>query len=151
MDINDDFEKIIENAHIWNWAPDWFLVRDIYHEFENSFSVLTPFAFAYLEEIIRSMTTDYGKENIDKFGNPIKHKVGMKLVKLAREQNKLGSAEKYKLILATEQYFKESSIDDKGDNRHSTQHGYMHPRFWDKDSFEKLVHHIALLSEYAVF
>lgn len=151
MDISNDFEKIIENSHFWNWVPDWVLVRDIYNNFDNSYSVLTPFAFSYLEELIRSMTTDYSKEKMDKFGNPIRHIVGMSLINLAIKQNEQGDERKFKLILATKQYFEESNSDDKGDNRHSTQHGYMHPRFWNKDSFEKLIHHIALLSEFSGF
>ena len=151
MDISSDFEIIIDNTHFWNWAPDWILARDIYYEFNNSFSVLTPFAFSYLEELIRSMTTDYGKEKNDELGNPIKHKVGMELIELAIEDNDQIDEIKYKLILATKQFFIKSSSDDKGDNRHSTQHGYMHPRFWDKESFERLIHHIALLSEFAGF
>lgn len=40
---------------------------------------------------------------------------------------------------------------DNGNNRNSTLHGYMHSRFWIKESFEELIHFIACGSKYAGF
>ena len=59
--LKKDFSEILEYAHMWNWAPDLFIVEKIYDEVPNSFSVLTPFLYVYLEELVRSMTKNqYG-------------------------------------------------------------------------------------------
>jgi hypothetical protein len=58
MNINDDFTEIMNHAHYWNWLPDWDVVHEVYLDFPNSYSVLTPFAYAYLEELIRSKTSE---------------------------------------------------------------------------------------------
>lgn len=81
----------------------------------------------------------------------MQRKVGMALVKLAIEENKDKNKGLVILLEKIKPYFKQSSVKDSGDNRNSVAHGYMHPRFWDKHSFEKLIHDIALLSEYAGF
>ena len=65
MNFNDDMEIILEYAHYWNWCPDLIEFQKIYNSFPNSFSVLTPFAYSYLEECIRSTTSDYGIEILD--------------------------------------------------------------------------------------
>ena len=49
MALQEDFNQIIDYAHFWNWAPDWGEVQRIYEKFPDSFSVLTPFAYSYLE------------------------------------------------------------------------------------------------------
>lgn len=49
MDIIKDFQEISDYAHYWNWAPDWLVVKNIYEKIPESYSVLTPFAYAYLE------------------------------------------------------------------------------------------------------
>ena len=51
MALQEDFNQIIDYAHFWNWAPDWGEVQRIYEKFPDSFSVLTPFAYSYLEEL----------------------------------------------------------------------------------------------------
>ena len=48
-------------------------------------------------------------------------------------------------------YFNNSSIFDNGNNRNSVDHGYMHPRFWEKESFEALIHDIARISKFSGF
>lgn len=40
-----DFDEICDYAHMWNWAPDWYMVKQIYTTFPDSYSVLTPFAY----------------------------------------------------------------------------------------------------------
>lgn len=66
MNIDDDFKEIMLYAHYWNWLPDWNEVEKIYDTFPYSYSVLTPFAYSYLEELIRSTTSEYGRELLDK-------------------------------------------------------------------------------------
>ena len=68
MNLSDSFEEIMLNAHFWNWGPDWQVVKDIYEAFPNSYSVLSPFAYSYLEELIRSTTSEYGIEVYDENG-----------------------------------------------------------------------------------
>lgn len=149
--INSDFKEIMDYAHFWNWLPDWGVVQRVYQAFPNSYSVLTPFAFAYLEELIRSTTTQYGIEILDESGNPKRRKVGIKLINLAIEENKIHNKELVSLLERMKSYYITSQPTDKGDNRNSVHHGYMHPRFWEKDSFEELIHDIALISKHARF
>lgn len=149
MNIKKDFDEIMKYAHFWNWVPDLSIVQEIYDKFPTSYSVLTPFVYSYLEELIRSTTSEYGRELIDKNGDEKLRNVGGKLIKLAIEEN---SNKEYNTILKEiEKYFYPSKSTDCGDNRHSVAHGYMHPRYWDKDSFEKLIHDIARISKYARF
>ena len=87
MNITNDFQEILGYAHYWNWAPDWLVVKEIYEKIPESYSVLTPFAYAYLEELIRSTTSEYGIELLDEKGNPKRRKVGLSLIKLAKDIN----------------------------------------------------------------
>lgn len=148
--LKKDFSEILKYAHMWNWAPDLFIVEKIYDEVPNSFSVLTPFLYIYLEELVRSMTKNqYGFQLNDKDSKNVKRELGINLVKLAIEN--ANNEEQKELLVKIKKYFKGSSIHDSGDNRNSTLHGYMHPRFWTKESFEELVHDIASLSKYSGF
>lgn len=152
MTILYAFEEIIQYAHFWNWAPDWEVAKKIYQTFPNSYSVLTPFAYSYLEELIRSTTSEYGKELYDKNGIlKTKRKVGMSLIKLAINENKEYNLNYTSILNEIKEYYYNSNRTDEGDNRHSVSHGYMHPRFWTKESFEKLIFDIAKLSKYARF
>ncbi|PKM64913.1 MAG: hypothetical protein CVU96_00355 [Firmicutes bacterium HGW-Firmicutes-20] len=151
MTISDDFDEIMNYAHFWNWLPDWRIVKEIYMSIPNSYSILSPFAYAYLEEIIRSTTSEYGIEILDEDGKPRKRKVGMELIKLAIEENNSENPELVTMLKKLEIYYLKSQATDRGDNRHSVAHGYMHSRFWGKESFEILVHDIALISKYAGF
>ena len=87
MSVFDDFETILDYAHFWNWAPDWNVVKDIYLRIPESYSVLTPFAFTYLEEMIRSTTSEYSMPFFDREGNPNNFKRGKKLINLAITEN----------------------------------------------------------------
>jgi hypothetical protein len=73
------------------------------------------------------------------------------LIDLAIEENKLIKPEFVKILPEIKSYFSQSEPTDVGDNRNSVAHGYMHPRFWDQESFEKLISDIARLSKYAGF
>ena len=150
MNLQNDFMEIMNYAHMWNWAPDMDVLQRIYDEFPESYSVLTPFAYTYLEELIRSLTSQYGREYSDANGNPLKRKVGYALLSLAIQENQ-NNSKLVALLNDMKDYFSISTSEDTGDNRNSTVHGYMHPRYWSKDSFEKLIHDIALLSPYAGF
>lgn len=151
MTINKDFDIIIQNAHFWNWAPDWDVVRDIYTAFPSAYSVLTPFAFSYLEEMIRSRTSEYGRTLYDENHNKRNYrKVGLRLIELAEKENQ-ADVTFIELLQRAKRYFDNSSEEDSGDNRNSTVHGYMHPRFWTKESFENLIHFIAEISPFAQF
>lgn len=152
MGIDKDIEQIMEHAHFWNWLPDWGVVKEIYRQFPNSYSVLTPFAYVYLEELIRSMTTEYGIDGFDKMGNPRKYAVGKKLIALAIKENETDNPQLARLLEQVYMnHFTNSQPINSRQNRNSVVHGYIHPRFWNKDSFETLVHDISLLSEYAGF
>ena len=60
MSVLKDFDEIYNHAHMCNWGPDWIIVKDIYVKFPDSYLVLTPFAYTYFEELIRSTTSEYG-------------------------------------------------------------------------------------------
>jgi hypothetical protein len=150
MGFVNDIDEIMNYAHYWNWIPDWDVVKDIYSKIPNSYSVLTPFAYTYLEEMIRSTTSEYGIEVYDASGKPKVRRVGRKLIELAIREND-ENQEYVNLLVEIKNYFAKSQIINHGDNRNSVAHGYMHPRFWSKESFEKLIHDIAMLSKHAKF
>ncbi len=124
----------------------------IKESFPNSYSVLSPYAYSYLEELIRSTTSEYGREIYDEKRTPVKNrKVGMKLINLAILENKENKQDYVKILEEIKSYYYNSKITDEGDNRHSVAHGYMHPRFWSQESFERLIIDIARLSKYSRF
>lgn len=152
MELNEAFDEIYNYTHMWNWGPDWEILRRVYEAFPNSYSVLTPFAYSYLEELIRSTTSEYGRELIDENGNFKKNrKVGISLIDLAIDENKLTKPEVVEILPEIKFYFSRAESTDVGDNRNSVVHGFMHPRFWDQESFEKLIFDIARLSKYSGF
>lgn len=148
--MNQDFDTILEYAHWRNWAGDWDILKQIYNSYPDSYSVLTPFAYTYLEEAIRSTTSEYRKELLDENGNLKRRKLGKGLIELAKIENK-NNAEYVKLLDEIKEYFNDSSIFDDGNNRNSVMHGYMHPAFWTKESFEKLIHDLARISKFINF
>ena len=77
--------------------------------------------------------------------------MGIGLLNLAIEENKSRNSELTSLLEKMKPYYVLSQPTDRGDNRNSVDHGYMHPRFWDKDSFENLIHDISLISKHAGF
>ena len=74
----------------------------------------------------------------------------MCLIKLAKEENNK-NLEYIEKLYEIEKYFENSTDLDSGDNRNSVDHGYMHPRFWTQESFESLIHDIAIMSKYSRF
>lgn len=149
MSIQDDFYKIEKYAHVCNWLYDWILVRKVYLSNEDTYSILTPFAYSYLEEVIRSTTSKYGIQIYKNDGSK-KYSVGKSLLKLAKNEN--GDDNEFcDLLDRIEHYFNNSSAFDRGNNRNSVAHGYMHSVYWTKESFEKLIHDIAQLSPFTKF
>lgn len=150
MTIEENFNEILDYAHFWNWAPDWLIVKNIYSRIPEAYSVLTPFAYTYLEELIRTTTSEYGVSLFDRNGQPRKIKVGMALISLAIKENET-NVEYITLLEETKKYFSHinNTIDENGRNR--VLHGHIHPRFWSKESFEDLIEHIARLSKYSKF
>lgn len=152
MNIEEAFEEIIQYAHFWNWVPDWQTAKEIYKSYPNSYSVLYPFAYSYLEELIRTTTSEYGRQVFDKNGNPKKNReVGMKIINLAIAENKEQNSNYTDILNKIRKYYYNSTWIDEGDNRHSVAHGYIHPRFWNQEFFEKLIFDIARLSKFARF
>ena len=152
MSIEEAFEEIMQYAHFWNWVPDLQVAKEVYMSFPNSYSILAPFAYSYLEELIRSTTSEYGRTAYDKNWNEIKNrKVGMSILNLAIKENQNKSPEFVELLMEIKKYYYNSKASDEGDNRHSVAHGYMHPRFWSKESFEKLIFDIAKIAKYSGF
>ena len=132
MALQEEFNQIIDYAHFWNWAPDWGEVQRIYEKFPDSFSVLTPFAYSYLEELIRTTTSDYGLPLFDRNGQPVKVNVGMKLISLAIAENQ-NNQEYVKVLEETKKYFKYVKVNNDENGRNRVMHGFVHPRFWSKD------------------
>ncbi len=148
MSIEKDFEEIIKYAHLWNWSPDWNLVKDIYFNNPDSYSVLTPFAYSYLEEMIRTTTSEYSQPL---FHNDelVRLQVGMGLIKLAKTEND-DNIEYVRLLDKIKYHYDVRRIYD-GNKRNYVLHGHRSPRFWSKEDFENLLHEIALLSPYSKF
>ena len=152
MVLNEAFDEIYNYTHMRNWGPDWEVLRRVYIAFPNSYSILTPFAYTYLEELIRSTTSEYGRELVNTNGPLKKNRtVGTRLIDLAIEENKVSKPEFVKILSEIRSYFSQSEPTDNGNNRNSVAHGYMHPRFWDQESFEKLIFDIAKISKYGGF
>jgi hypothetical protein len=151
MNVFESFDDIIKYSHYWNWAPDWQIAKEIYEAFPNAYAVLLPFSYTYLEELIRSITSEYGIEVLNKDGRGKIRSVGIRLINLAVEENKNKNQELLKLLEDLKVYFVHSSRYDIGDNRNSVMHGYVHPIFWNKDSFEKLIYDIARMSKFSEF
>lgn len=135
---------------MWNWAPDWDVVQEIYAAFPNSYSVLTPFAFTYLEELIRSRTTEYKRSIVDEYGHEHTHRTGQKLLKLARQENQ-NDPEFLALLEEMSSYFSSGYADLGANNRNNVMHGSLHPRYWTQEQFEHLISDIARLSPHAGF
>ncbi len=149
-DISDKIDIIIENAHFFNWAPYLDEAQEIYNKFPDYYSVIIPFFYTYLEELIRSNTSQYGREILDKNGKEKYRITGVKLIELAIKENPTNQ-EMITELNNLKKYFEPSTIFDSGNNRNSTLHGYMHPRFWTEDSFRELIDDIARFSKFSNF
>lgn len=150
MSIFEDFDTIMESAHFWNWAPDWSVAIEVYRKIPDSYSVLTPFAYTYLEEMIRTTTSDYGVPPFGRDGQPNKVRVGMSLIALAIEENK-DNTEYIAALESIKKHFKYIVVSSDQNGRNRVMHGHIHPRFWSQEAFELLIHEIADLSKYSKF
>jgi len=86
MSVFDDFDLILDYAHMWNWTPDWYLAQSIYKKFPKSYSILTPFAFLFGRKI-RTTTSDYELPLFDRDKLPVTVSVGMALIALATKES----------------------------------------------------------------
>ena len=150
MSIEKDFDEILDYAHFWHWAPDWALVKEIYEKEPLSFSILTPFVYTYLEEIIRTTTSDYGTPLHDRNGNSVSVKHSNSLIDLAIKENR-NNVEYVLLLEQMRGYFKPVKDSPESNGRNKVMHGHWHPNLWSKEQFEQLIHDIALLSKYSQF
>lgn len=128
MAIYDDFNEILDYAHFWNWAPDWDVVREVYEKVPTSYSVLTPFAYTYLEEMIRSTTSEYSMPLYKRDGTPVTVKRGNALIDLAIKENQ-ENTEYIQLLERMRSYFKSIKDTPDSNNRNKVMHGRVHPRF----------------------
>lgn len=55
------------------------------------------------------------------------------------------------MLEKTKRYFKYTEISNDENGRNRVMHGRVHPRFWDKETFEQLLHDIAELSKFSKF
>lgn len=150
MSVYDDLDEIWNHSHYWNWSPDWLVVKEVYEKVPTSYSVLMPFAYSYLEEMIRTTTSEYGLPLFDRNQKPVKVKVGMALINLAIEENK-DNAEYVSLLEKAKKHFTYTEISTNENGRNRVMHGRVHPRFWNQEDFERLIHDIAEMSKYAQF
>ncbi len=88
MALQEDFQS---NNRLRTFLELGFLIGEVkdIREIPDSFSVLTPFAYSYLEELIRTTTSDYGLPLFDRNGQTVKVNVGMKLISLAIAENQI--------------------------------------------------------------
>ena len=142
----DEYVKKISSSTHLNWISDIELAMEIYKAYPGSYSVLFPFMYSYLEECIRSLTTEFGKNLLLE---KKRYTVGTELINLAIEENS-ENKELVDLLEEYRKYFKSSTIFDEGDNRNSVSHGYTHPILWTKENFEELVKDIARLSDFDI-
>ena len=120
MSVFDDFDLILDYAHMWNWAPDWYLAQSIYKKFPESYSILTPFAYSYLEEMIRTTTSDYELPLFDRDKQPVKVSVGMALIALAIKENQ-NNPDYVALLEQAKRHFKYTQISIDENGRNSTE------------------------------
>ena len=143
--MDEYFKKISLSAHL-NWLPDVELAIRIYRDIPEAYGVLFPFMYSYLEECIRSLTTEFEKNLLQA---KKRYSVGMKLIDLAIKENS-ENKELVDLLEEYKKYFEGSTMLDEGDNRNSVNHGYTHPIQWTKENFEELIKDIAKLSEFII-
>lgn len=143
--MDEYFKKISLSAHL-NWLPDVELAIRIYRDIPEAYGVLFPFMYSYLEECIRSLTTEFERNLLQ---DKKRYKVGMKLIDLAIKENS-ENKELVDLLEEYKKYFGRSIMLDEGDNRNSVNHGYTHPIQWTKENFEELIKDIARLSEFNI-
>ena len=156
--LNEYFNEIQQYAHFRNWAPDIGVLISVYQKEPLSFSILIPFLFSYLEEVIRSMTSGYTFDTRLNENDEIFYKTGKALIETAKEEcaNKSNITEQEKQYVCNklqeikERYYQKSTLTNYN-NRNSIMHGPLPPRFWTEDLFVQLIKDIASLSKYSGF
>lgn len=128
VSVYEDLEEIWRYSHFWNWSPDWLVVKEVYKTIPTSYSVLTPFAYSYFEEMIRTTTSEYGLPLFDRNQKPVKVKVGMALINMAIEENQ-SNVEYVDLLEKAKKHFRYTEIINAENGRNRVMHGRVHPRF----------------------
>lgn len=147
-EINKDLKTIEKYAHANHWLYDWTLLHRLYISEPDTYSLFTPFAFSYLEELIRSTTSKYSLTREEMTELRFNRVYGTKIINCAIKENK-GNKELVKALEDCKQYYLPSEIDSEKGKRNSVMHGYLPPLYWSKDSFEVLIHKIAEISRYS--
>jgi len=130
----EEYKKnILSNTRI-DWQYDLEQAFKIYDKFPDSYSVLIPFFFSYMEELIRSLTPNYHMQIYE----DDKEEVGMPLVEKAIEKNS-DNNKLIQLLKEIKKYYEKSSIFNKTYNRNGIVHGYVHPDNWTKETFKQLI------------
>lgn len=130
----EEYKKnILSNTRI-DWQCDLEQAFKIYDKFPDSYSVLIPFFFSYMEELIRSLTSNYHMQIYE----DDKEYVGMPLVEKAIKKNS-DNNKLIQLLKEIKKYYEKSSILNKTYNRNGIVHGYVHPDNWTKETFEQLI------------
>ena len=130
----EEYKKnILSNTRI-DWQCDLEQAFKIYDKFPDSYSVLIPFFFSYMEELIRSLTSNYHMQIYE----DDKEYVGMPLVEKAIEKNS-DNNKLIQLLKEIKKYYEKSSIFNKTYNRNGIVHGYVHPDNWTKETFKQLI------------
>lgn len=144
----DKLENVLQYAHYWNWLPDLNVVVEIYKSRDDAYSVLLPFMFTYLEESVRTLTSEYGMLEPNE---PNKKKVGKNLIRLAIKENE-DNDELVKILNSIlSKHYQNFSLFEHGENRNNVEHGVVHPRFWSEEDFQSVVSDINDLGTYIRF
>lgn len=144
--------NILLHAHYWDWTPDLIVVAEIYESRDDAYSVLLPFMFTYLEQSIRTLTSEYTMLVPNKPNKKTKKKaVGVGLINLAIEENKDNSELVTILNSILIKHYQKFSLFEHGENRNNVEHGVVHPRFWSEEDFQSVVSDIDDLSPYIRF
>lgn len=150
MKTIDDLYDIKDTAHFWNWAPDLHVVIEIYESRDDAYSILLPFMFTYLEELIRSTTSEYGMLDPRNSTNRRK-KVGKQLIRLAIKENFSNLNLVKVLEKIADKHYGGFNPFEYGENRNNVGHGVVHPKAWSEENFQSVVRDVAELAPYAGF
>lgn len=104
--------------------------------------------FTYLEESIRTLTSEYGMLEPNESNTK---NVGQKLIKLAIEENEDNTELVNILNSILNNHYQKFSLFEHGANRNNVEHGVVHSRLWSEEDFQSLVSNINDLGTYVRF
>ena len=142
-----DFDILLADTHVGNWSKSLRIAKSVYKNIEDAQYILMPFMYTYLEESVRSMTTEYGALNGSEKSSK---RIGGGLVDLAISES--DDSEQQKLLRSIkQQYFRRFDGLMGGGNRNNVDHGVVPANDWSNEEFQKLVHDVAALTPYTDF